>query len=89
MITNKKMIEKLIKNKDITKLRKKDTKDAVEFFRKILHHIRFEDAIALEYGASNWAAIEGYMLKNIHKKVPSFGNKNILSKKALEIYKEH
>jgi DGQHR domain-containing protein len=28
MITNKKMIEKLIKNKDITKLRKKDTKDA-------------------------------------------------------------
>jgi DGQHR domain-containing protein len=57
-----------------------------EYFKKFLKLIPFEKVINLEYPASNWAAIEGYMLKQIHNSEPSFGSKNLLSKKGLEIY---
>ena len=49
--------------------------------------IDFKIALSLDYASSNWAAIEGFMLKQIHKKkMKSFGSVNFLSKKALEIY---
>lgn len=54
--------------------------------KEILQCIPFEEAVKLDYPASNWAAIEGYMLRHIHNKQPDFGNKNLLSKKGLEIY---
>ena len=72
--------------KDITKFKNKEHKTTIKYFEKILELIPFKKVIELEYPTSNWAAVEGYMLKKIHKYKPSFGNKALLSKKGLEVY---
>lgn len=63
-----------------------ECKNAVTYFKEILGCLAFEKTIQLEYPASNWAAVEGYILRTINSRKPNFGNKNILSKKGLEVY---
>ena len=59
----------------------------VDYFAQFIKNIPFKDIINLTYPASNWAAIEGYILKKIHNQQPTFGNIKLLSKKGLDIYK--
>jgi DGQHR domain-containing protein len=63
-----------------------ECENAVRYFKGILSCLTFEKAIQLEYPASNWAAVEGYILRTINSSKPNFGNRNILSKKGLEVY---
>lgn len=86
MVTNKNKLRLLGLTKDIVKSKNSDNKKAVKFFKNIIENIPFRETINLDYPASNWAAIEGFILKEINKKKPNFGNKVLLSKKGLEIY---
>ena len=86
--TDKSKLKTLGDIKDITKSKEKNNEDAVKYFTKILGYIPFDKTFKLEYPTSNWAAVEGYILKKIHKKEPNFGSKNLLSKKGLEVYKK-
>ncbi len=86
MVTDKNKLELLGLTKDIGKSKSSDNKEVVEFFENIIKYIPFRETIDLDYPASNWAAIEGYILKKINDSKPNFGNKNLLSKKGLEIY---
>ena len=70
--------------KNITK--QKEYEKLIEYFEERLNCIPFKEAISLDYPASNWAAVEGYMLRKINLKKPNFGNKNLLSRKGLEVY---
>ena len=88
VLTDKKWLEILGQAEDITKSQQKEHKDTVKHLERILKHIPFKDAIALDYPTSNWAAVEGYIFGKINKRRPTFGNKNLLSKKGLEIFKE-
>ena len=85
MLDNKNGLQTLGSVRNITKYKKK-YKEVVRYFHEVLTHIPFGDAISLEYPASNWAAVEGYMLKKINLLRSDFGNKHLLSKKGLEIY---
>lgn len=62
-------------------------KKTTSYFKNHLKVISFQDVINLQYPASNWAAVEGYMLKRIHGKFKRFGSTKLLSKKGLEVYK--
>lgn len=86
MLNGKDKLKKLGTEVDITKEQDKESKDAVKYFEDIFESIPFSEVIGLNYPTSNWAAIEGYMLKKIHTKKLEFGNKNLLSRKGLEIY---
>lgn len=86
MVSNRKGLKFLGENKDITKSRSEDSKKVVTYFENILKKIPFKQTIDLDYPASNWAAVEGYMLRKINDKQPTFGNKGLLSKKGLEVY---
>jgi DGQHR domain-containing protein len=86
MLNDKNKLEKLGRVRDIRKEQDKESKDTVEYFEGILKCIPFSEVLELNYPTSNWAAIEGYMLKKIHAKKPKFGNKVLLSKKGLEVY---
>ncbi|HDK26712.1 MAG TPA: DGQHR domain-containing protein [Candidatus Atribacteria bacterium] len=86
ILCDKEKVRKMGEIKDITKFKNKEHKTTIKYFEKILELIPFKKVIELEYPTSNWAAVEGYMLKKIHKYKPSFGNKALLSKKGLEVY---
>ena len=86
VITDKNKVKILGSNKDITKSKKKENKDAVKYFEETLGCIPFDETIRLDYPASNWAAVEGYIIKKIHKEKSKFGDKNLLSPKGLEVY---
>jgi len=86
IISDKEKIRKMGEVKDIVKSKSKENINTAKYFEEILKLIPFEEVIKLEYPTSNWAAVEGYMLKKIHKSKPDFGNKNLLSKKGLEVY---
>jgi DGQHR domain-containing protein len=84
MFDNKSAVGTLGDIADITKSAKHEA--ITKYFQDILDYIPFGDAIKLEYPASNWAAVEGYMLRKINSKRSRFSSRNLLSKKALEIY---
>jgi len=86
IISDKEKIRKMGEVENIIKSKNKNNINIVKHFEKILELIPFEEVIKLKYPTSNWAAVEGYMLKKIHESEPNFGNKNLLSKKGLEIY---
>ncbi len=86
MITDENKLRILGTIKNITTSKDKGNRQVVEHFRKVLGYIPFADTIKLDYPASNWAAVEGSMLRKINNKDVNFGNKNLLSKKGLEIY---
>ena len=86
MIDNKENLRKLGDTQDITKSREKEISSIIKYFEDILNNIKFKETIELDYPTSNWAAVEGYMLKKIHRKKSEFGNKVLLSKKGLEVY---
>jgi len=88
VITEKNYLELLGKNEDITKSKQQDHVKAVKHIMSILSNVQFKRIIESDLAPSNWAAVEGFMLKNIHKKKASFGNKNLLSRKGLEIYRK-
>jgi DGQHR domain-containing protein len=71
---------------NITKSKQKEDIEAVKYFQDIFSGIPFDEVINLDYPSSNWAAVEGFILKKIQKSKPTFGNKIILSKKGTEIY---
>jgi DGQHR domain-containing protein len=76
---------------EVKKIIRSDTavdRGAVTVFHEILKQIDFNDLKTLDLSQSNWAAVEGYLLKKININDSGFGNKNILSKKGLEIYNE-
>ena len=86
MVNNTEEIKKLGSTHDITKATDKGSISCVKSVKSILNHAKIEKVIKLAYSTSNWAAVEGFMIKNIHRKFRSFGGKNLLSKKGLEIY---
>jgi hypothetical protein len=86
IISDKEKVKKMGEGEDIVKSENKDDINTVKYFEEILKLIPFEKVINLEYPTSNWAAVEGYMLKKIHESEPNFGNKILLSKKGLEVY---
>jgi DGQHR domain-containing protein len=86
IIADKNKLKSLGENRDIIKSKSREDKIVVSYFKDVLSNIPFRQTIDLDYPTSNWAAIEGYMLKKINTKNPSFGNKNLLSKKGYEIY---
>jgi len=86
MVTSKNKLKSLGKKRNITKSINEEHKKIVTYFKNTLNHIPFKQTIELDYPASNWATIEGYMLKKINNRKPNFGNKLLLSKKGYEIY---
>lgn len=88
IMTDRNNVETLAKNEDITKSQQNENKNAVKYFETVLGCIPFKKTIALDLPPSNWAAVEGYMLKKIHNRKPEFGNKGLLSKKGLDVYKK-
>lgn len=88
MATNKNKLKILGETKNIVKSTNQNNKKTVQYFKSILENIPFKKTIDLDYPASNWAAIEGFILKEINKKKPNFGNKELLSEKGLELYEE-
>jgi DGQHR domain-containing protein len=86
MVINKNKLKFLGENKDITKSKVKEDIKTTKYFKNIIKNIPFRQTIHLDYPASNWAAVEGYMLRKINNRKPTFGNKNLLSKKGYEIY---
>ena len=88
MITDKDKLRALGSKKEIGKSTNEQDKEIVKYFKDILGCIPFGDVVKLGYSASNWAAIEGYILKKIHNTKSNFGNKNLLSKKGLEVYED-
>jgi len=86
ILSDKEKIRKMGEIKNIIKSNNKEHKETAKYFEEILKLISFKEVIELEYPTSNWAAVEGYMLKNIHRSKPNFGNKNLLSKKGMEVY---
>lgn len=87
IIDNQNGLKELGSVENITKKKTRPDKNVVKYFTKTLHYIPFSDTLSLEYPASNWAAVEGYMLKKINFKKTGFGNRSMLSKKGLEVYK--
>jgi DGQHR domain-containing protein len=74
--------------KNILKSKIKKEENASNVFRTLVASVNFKTLFKLDLSPSNWAAVEGYLLKNIQKNGDSsFGNKDILSKKGLEMYK--
>lgn len=88
IISDKERVRKLGEIENIVKSKSEDATNTVGYFKNILKLIPFQDVIQLNYPTSNWAAVEGYMLKEIHKFKPNFGNKSLLSKKGMEIYED-
>ena len=88
ILSNNPDLKKFGEVKDI--LKSKDAADiaAVTNLRAILQNVQFLDVIALDYPPSNWAAVEGFILKKIHQTSKTFGNKEILSKKGKEVYEK-
>ncbi len=76
-------VKKMGETKQILKSTDKST---VNIFHNILKNIDFNELYQLDLSPSNWAAVEGYLLKKINTSIANFGNKFILSKKGLEIY---
>lgn len=70
----------------ISKSANSKDKTAYTKIYEVLKCIDFNQLNKLDLAPSNWAAVEGYLLKSINKVDFSFGNKVILSKKGLEIY---
>ncbi|MEK6880692.1 MAG: hypothetical protein AABY22_13830, partial [Nanoarchaeota archaeon] len=62
MISSEQKLKLFIK-KDIKSSNDPLDKSAVDYFRKILGYIPFKKVLELKYGASKWAAIEGFILK--------------------------
>lgn len=87
MVTDRSRLEILGTTKDITGSQEEEHKEVVKYFEKLLGYIPFGETIRLDYPASNWAAVEGYMLRRINNKQVNFGNENLLSKKGLEVYR--
>ncbi len=58
----------------------------VEYFKKIISYIDFNEIFSSSLSASNWAGVEGLILKQIHKGDKGFGDKTLLSKKGLAFY---
>lgn len=86
VMSRKKDLRRLGRTREITGSTDAKDKKAVERIEKVLVCVPFGQAMKLEYPTSNWAAVEGYMLKKIHSRFRAFGNKNLLSKKGLEVY---
>ena len=86
MISSKDKIKQLGRSSKITKSTLKKDKSVVKYFIRTLDSIPFKKAINLDYPSSNWAAVEGYMLRKIHRTDANCGNISILSKKGREIY---
>lgn len=86
IVTNKEMVKRLGSNHDITKSKDQTDIETVSYFEGLLTKIPFQEVIALNYSASNWAAIEAYMLKKINSSDQSFGNRLLLSKKGKGVY---
>lgn len=89
MVTDKNKLKKLGTTLDISKSRKKKDLNTIKSFETIMNCIPFKKTINLNYPASNWAAVEGYMLRKINNVKPSFGNRTLLSKKGQEVYKRY
>lgn len=87
MLADSEKVKNLGSVVDITKSRLAAETETREYFEEFLCLIRYEDAMALTYPASNWAAVEGYMLKKIHATKPDFGNVALLSEKGQDVYK--
>jgi len=83
MLDNKRNLKILGEIEDITK---SDENDILNYYEDILNGINFESLFDLNLSTSNWAAVEGVILKQINNLHPSFGNKQLLSKKGLEMY---
>lgn len=77
-------IQTLGKLVDFKKAKGKAKKD-VDYIKKIISYIDFNEILGSNLSASNWAGVEGLILKQIRKKRSTFGNIDILSKKALDI----
>jgi len=88
MIKDKDKLRALGFKKEISKSTNEEDKEIVKYFKYIFDCVPFSEVVTLGYSASNWAAIEGYILKKIHKCKPDFGNKNLLSKKGLKVYED-
>jgi len=88
MIKDKDKLRALGSKKEISKSTNEEDKEILKYFKDIFDCVPFGEVVALGYPASNWAAIEGYILKKIHKFKLDFGDKNLLSKKGLEVYED-
>ena len=86
ILSNSSELKRFGEVKDILKSNDPDNKAAVTIIRGILENVKFNDVVALSYPPSNWAAVEGFILKKIHQKMKTFGNTAILSKKGKEVY---
>lgn len=83
IVSEEKAVRALGKIPDLTDGR---DKTIIDQFRRYLDLVKFLTVVELDFPASNWAAIEGYILKQIHGTEPKFGNTKFLSKKGLEVY---
>lgn len=83
MVSNKDRLKVLGDNVDIRKI---SNNTDLDYIKNIISYIDFKQISASQLSPSNWAAVEGLLLKHIHIKDKGFGSKNILSKKGSEIY---
>ena len=88
IIDNKENVKNLGFTPNIMKKASKDEKNQkiIDYFKGIISNINFNEVSNEKFSASNWGAVEGYMLKQINNKNPGFGSKNLLTKKGKEIY---
>lgn len=87
MIKDGKKIKILGEIDNIKKI-KKIQKKSVNYIRNKIKCIDFDEISQSALSASNWAGVEGLLLKQIHKRKKNigFGNKRILSEKGLISY---
>lgn len=71
---------------DSLDIRKINNNTDLDYVKDIIGYIDFKKISASQLSPSNWAAVEGLLLKHIHIKNNGFGSKDILSKKGTEIY---
>jgi len=87
IISDYSIIENLGKIQHIKRQDDPCSKKICSNIMKILKAIEFNKIQLSNLATSNWAAVEGIMLRNIHNNYqPNFGNKELLSKKGLEFY---
>lgn len=83
MINDKNILKTLGKHVNLNSVTTKSEKESVDRAKNIIKTINFIEVFSSAFSPSNWAAVEGLLLKHIHTEYPSFGNKKILSKKGL------
>jgi DGQHR domain-containing protein len=85
MIKDREGLQTLGNNVNLTGLTGLPKKHA-DRVRDIIGAIKFVDVFNSTLSSSNWAAVEGLLVKDIHAVDPSFGSKDLLSKKGIESY---